>query len=665
MGQNSSKQHAPLTFGYVNRSEEEIVDQDLEPVDNGDTNAQTDYVLANPHLYKLEMVCLNNCAAVQQKRKSRNSKLRQSGVPESVVVATQVNEECEYCRQSKRLSLVRRDLAKDLAYIDETYYPDVMHYNDNGDVLEDVLDNELGTQDDRPGWAKLTIGEVTPGRNRAHNRLTNASLSIDLSGRSLIKLSPSIGYLDCLTKLDLSQNQMTSLPRTIGYLKNLGILDASHNQLESVPDTIAYLTKLTALNISNNNIKTLPPSIGDLPKLIVITANDNKLTQIPREIAKLRGLISLNVSNNPLPSIPAEIGGLTSLRKLAAENCEFVSEFTHRLDHDPPSLFELCAREAVRMKIPVPEYMSDHIQEYFGRVQTCSFCDGPFFDSYVTRGRFIERSTRQPIALDYKLCAAHWNSEDDRLISMFAPPPLSTPQPNTTVRKVVNTDGLIDSGPPATRRILNRTRAYSDVTSRAGSPGLTLSTSTSSQLSTRSNSSSSLCLGSLKRQPSLPALPPSNNSVSSSRSSSSSSPPPPSTSVTSRQRPRASSSASVTKRLASFLSSSPSSLSNSFSSSSLRHRPWNANTNRQRALTEGDNERPLGELASPNVDSSPVDVSSTVTTAAVALTSGSSASALRQAIVANQGGKQKHIPIDEGINPDLLHVSPRDRSGTF
>ncbi|KAI7850095.1 hypothetical protein BDC45DRAFT_447545 [Circinella umbellata] len=607
------------------------------------------------------MVCLNNCSASQQKRKNRNSKFRNSGVPTSVVVATKVNEECEFCRQSKRLSLVRRDLAKDLAYIDETYYPNVIHYSDHGDVLENVLDNELSTQDDQPGWAKLTIGEVTPGgRNRAHNRLKNPSLAIDLSGRSLIKLSPSIGYLDCLTKLDLSHNQMTSLPRTIGYLKNLGILNASHNQLECVPDTISYLTKLTAFNISNNNIKTLPSSIGDLPKLIVITANDNKLTHIPREIAKLRDLISLNVSNNPLASIPAEIACLTSLRKLNAENCEFVSEFKHQLKHDPPSLFELCARQTVRMKIPVPEYMSDHIQEYFGRAQTCSYCNGPFFDSYVTRGRFIERSTRQPIALDYKLCAAHWNSEDDRLLSMFTLPPLSTPQPNSKVTNVINTDGLAEStsssslSPSSSRLILKRTRAYSDVTSRAGSPAPSLSASTSSKLSTRSNSSSSLRLGSLKRQPSLPALPPSNSASPSSSSST--------TTINTRRRPRASSNASVTKRLASFLSSSPSSLSNSFSSSSLRQRPWNSNNSGPAALTETEYDHTLGELASSHTtDSATVDISNGNTTAS----SSSSTSGLRRAIVAYQGGKQKHIPIEGGMNTDLLHVSPRDRSGTF
>ncbi|KAI9491059.1 hypothetical protein BDB00DRAFT_835007 [Zychaea mexicana] len=657
MGANSSKQHAPLTFGYVNRSEEEVADLQGLEARNDDGTEQTDHVLANPHLYKLEMVCQNNCAAGQQQQeRRRNSKLGNSSVPESVVVATKVDQECEFCRQSKRLSLVRRDLAKDLAYIDETYYPDVIHYSDNSNVLEDVLDNELGAQDGQPGWAKLTIGEVTPGRNRPHNRLTNTSLAIDLSGRSLIKLSPSIGYLDCLTKLDLSHNQMTSLPRTLGYLKNLGILDTSHNQLESVPDTISYLTKLTALNISHNNIKTLPPSIGDLPKLIVITANDNKLTHVPREIAKLRGLISLNVSNNPLPSLPAEIGSLTSLRKLTAENCEFVAEFSHRLDHDPPSLFELCAREAVRMKVPVPEYMSDHIQEYFGRVQTCSFCSGPFFDSFVTRGRFIERSTRQSIALDYKLCAAHWNSEDDRLMALFAPPPLSTPQSNATVRNVVNTDGLADTPSSTRHNILNRARAYSDVPSRAGSPALTLSSSTSSQLSTRSNSSSSLCLGSLKRQPSLPALPPSHSASSTTSSTTNT------TTMTrqQKQRPRASSTASVTRRLAGFLSSSPSSLSNSFSSSSLRQRPWNASSSQRDVLLESDGEHPLGELASSSMDAAMLGVSSS---------SGSSTSGLRRAFVANQGGKQKHIPVDGGINADLLHVAPhitaRDRSGTF
>ena len=79
-------------------------------------------------------------------------------------------------------------------------------------------------------------------------------------------------------------------------------------------------------------------------------------------------------------------------------------------------------------------------------------------------------------------------------------------------------------------------------------------------------------------------------------------------------------------------------------------------------MTETEYDHTLGELASSHTtDSATVDISNGNTTAS----SSSSTSGLRRAIVAYQGGKQKHIPIEGGMNTDLLHVSPRDRSGTF
>lgn len=91
--------------------------------------------------------------------------------------------------------------------------------------------------------------------------------------------------------------------------------------------------------------------------------------------------------------------------------------------------------------------MSDHIKEYLAQAQTCSFCDGPFFESYITRGRFIERSGRQVVALEYRLCSAHWNDESDRVKALFAPIPNTAPihriAASSNVNKhLVNTDGL-------------------------------------------------------------------------------------------------------------------------------------------------------------------------------------------------------------------------------
>lgn len=511
---------------------------------------------------------------------------------------------------------------------------------------------------------------------------------------------------------------MTSLPRTIGHLRNLRILDTSHNQLETIPDTIAYMTKLTALNISHNQLVTLPTSIGLLPKLIVIIANDNRLTSLPREIAQLRGLISLNVSNNPLPWIPAEIGTLQSLRKLIAEGCEFVEEFEHELQHDPPSLFELCARAAVRTELPIPNHMSDHIKEYLAQAQTCSFCDGPFFESYITRGRFIERSGRQVVALEYRLCSAHWNDESDRLKALFAPIPNTAPSRriaamNNINKDLVNTDGLeptlsssstsasLSTSPsssyllqsPRPRRALlgNRHRAYSDLSTRSRqrstSPALSLSSSTSSQLSRRSNSSTSLAaalgslplssspsdmdvvsIRSLKRQPSLPALPVPVPTKSTTTCSSSSSRP-----QQQRQRPRAASSASVTRRITGLLSSSP---SRSYSNSALRQQPWNASEHLEELHeTTAEAESPDYTLSSSSSSSNtplpppPLHPRTTNHGSSLQVEEASSSSDIHASStpVHMRTGVAK-IPVTNGIRASLAHLgarfTTRDRSGT-
>lgn len=185
MGQQTSREHAPLTFGYVNHSTETIerVDESTEEFD------QKDFVLENPHLYKLQALC-NQC------NENRNNQ---------VVISSVINEACNQCKRLKRLSLVKKDLAEDLEYIDQTYYPDLVHYNANNSQ-EDPMEQELREfQQQDQQWSRLTIGDaVTPGTNiRRPRRLTGPSMDVDLSNKSLVKLSPSIGYLENLTRLNL------------------------------------------------------------------------------------------------------------------------------------------------------------------------------------------------------------------------------------------------------------------------------------------------------------------------------------------------------------------------------------------------------------------------------------------------------------------------------
>lgn len=181
--QHSSKSQAPLTFGYINqRSSEEQVNF-AQYVDSGrDT---PDFVRDNPHLYKLELTC-SHCNREPH-----------------VIVAEGVNTTCIECNQHKRLSLVRHDLENDLNYIDETYYPNLVHYEEEEDLenesREMISNNAQDDEDNREeGWSALTMAQVSPPK-----RLVSPQLSVDLSGKSLIKLSSSIGYLTNLTKLDL------------------------------------------------------------------------------------------------------------------------------------------------------------------------------------------------------------------------------------------------------------------------------------------------------------------------------------------------------------------------------------------------------------------------------------------------------------------------------
>ena len=190
MGQQSSKSHAPLTFGYINPN------QPIPPDDSDtalfehylnskqtdrDRNHTPDFVLEHPHLYQLSFTCQHCTPQPSQ----------------TTLVEKTTDTPCRSCRQNKRLSLVRRDLADDLNYIDETYYPNIVHYEEE-DMASDTTSE---TEDEGEGLSKLTIGQITPSIPK--RLVTSQQISVDLSGKSLIKLSSSIGYLDNLTKLDL------------------------------------------------------------------------------------------------------------------------------------------------------------------------------------------------------------------------------------------------------------------------------------------------------------------------------------------------------------------------------------------------------------------------------------------------------------------------------
>ncbi|KAG0748460.1 hypothetical protein G6F16_003396 [Rhizopus arrhizus] len=504
MGQQTSKAHSELAFGYINQELNE------QKGNKENEEEQEDFVLANPHLYQLQTIC-KQCNSKQGK----------------TMIVSYIGERCSTCQGQKRLSLVRKDLAEDLEYIDQTYYPDLVHYNSaERDPMEtELLELVEEEQEDVGGWSTLTLNQVTPTRRA----LLGPSMSVDLSNKCLIKLSATIGYLDNLNKLILSNNQMTELPKEVGYLKNLTVLNVSNNKINELPDTIAFLSKLKALNISENKLKTLPSSIGQLQKLVIIVANNNQITSLPTELSQLSNLVSLNVSFNPLRTLPAEVAKLPTLRKLLTEGCEFQEEYTYNLYHDPPSLLETCARIAVRHELEIPNYLTTHIKDYLASAKKCSYCQGPYFDSCVTRVRYIERIARNTMALEYTLCSAHWTDDKDRLLAMFSEKP-ETAHSTTKQNYLIDTDGLNED------ISISRFRTYSDSGSSLGyfTPPTVSTPKSEHSADYFSLPSSSTPISRLKSKPSLPALP---------------------TMQKDHQRPRASSSASVTKRISNFIRS--------------------------------------------------------------------------------------------------------------
>jgi Leucine-rich repeat (LRR) protein len=221
-----------------------------------------------------------------------------------------------------------------------------------------------------------------------------------------------------------SNNHLTELPESIGYLQNLEALSVAKNCLVSLPNTICYLSSLLELDVSYNQLESVTPYLGCLEKLKSLTLAVNKITQLPTEIRGLVNLISLDLSRNPLSVLPAEVAKLPFLRRIRCEDCPFDRNLEYTLKHNPPSLFELCARTSLMKNINLKNvsFLPPHIINYIKSAKICSSCHGPYFESFVLRGRLMEKSDVH-IPLQYTLCSSHWSDADDRIISMFSTQP--------------------------------------------------------------------------------------------------------------------------------------------------------------------------------------------------------------------------------------------------
>ncbi|KAJ3100981.1 Leucine-rich repeat-containing protein 63 [Phlyctochytrium planicorne] len=307
------------------------------------------------------------------------------------------------------------------------HYPHEGFLNPYSDVSLEDVDVEAMIEDKIPiDSVLMTRKELKP---ITFGQLTSLA-TIGLCSQDIMFMSPNMGLLFMTTTLELCCNKLSVIPAEIGYMKSLKILSVARNNLTYLPDTIGHLQKLVELRASENQLTCIPTSVGELTKLTILHLESNRITSLPSELGGNKSLVTLDISSNPIRTIPAEVGRLKFLRRLRVEDCtELLTEFVHDVSWSAPTLRELAARVIVRHQLPILECTQEDLKRYLASAHSCSFCNGPYFESYVVRGKIVEKADVN-VPFEYRLCIPHWNTEKERQAALFRPLPDTAPSPS-------------------------------------------------------------------------------------------------------------------------------------------------------------------------------------------------------------------------------------------
>ncbi|ORX79558.1 L domain-like protein [Anaeromyces robustus] len=331
-------------------------------------------------------------------------------------------------------------------------------------------------------------------------------ININLCSKKLVEISPIALFSTSLIYLTLCCNYLKEIPESIGLLTNLKVLDVSNNLLTSIPSSIGLLKKLENLLLAYNKISYLPIELKNLRKLKILNLRNNDIIELPQELKELKSLVTLDVSSNQLVSIPAEICNIKTLQKIYINNCPLIySSCVPSLVKEIPSLKELASRVIIRHNIPINDNLSDELKYYLGSAHQCSFCHGPFFETYEKRNQLIRRNDVN-IPLEYKLCISHWNSEEERIKVLFSKLPYTSPSPikqsnnnnnssnlyfNSSNIKGLKSKSTVGNDYKKIKNKLSKSRSYN------------LLSKSESKLKFNSSNSSTNTLGSLISSPSI------------------------------------------------------------------------------------------------------------------------------------------------------------------
>jgi len=102
--------------------------------------------------------------------------------------------------------------------------------------------------------------------------------------------------------------------------------------------------------------------------------------------------------------------------------------YDNKIELKIPSLKELAARVIVRNHLLMPTHiLQDDLLYYLSSYKTCSFCHGPYFETYIRRVRVMHKEGKE-IPFEYRLCSAHFNSNEERIKEMFKIRPITAPR---------------------------------------------------------------------------------------------------------------------------------------------------------------------------------------------------------------------------------------------
>lgn len=234
----------------------------------------------------------------------------------------------------------------------------------------------------------------------------------------LVELNEAVCRFKSITILQICCNYLKYLPYGIGQLKGLRMLIVSRNRITEIPDEIGLCRELKEIDISFNLIKKLPKSLVCLKKLNTLQIGGNLLKEIPSFLGKMNSLKYLNISSNQIKSIPLEIFKLPFLLILNANGCPLnKNKKTFELK-GKITLNELLIRNVIRKNMSLNKFTHSSAISYVLGAQECSFCGGPFFDSYVNVEDYhVFETITYPI--HYKMCCLHYKKHGERLSTLF------------------------------------------------------------------------------------------------------------------------------------------------------------------------------------------------------------------------------------------------------